>query len=310
MALSPFRYYECDGNVGLRFHYARCVLEYSIRIIDCIRAFPSRMNEQFREAVRVIIPSINRTDREITHLTNREPNFVLAYNNIRELLTKFLWNVGVFNRITLQMDPLLVPLTCKHKLEMDDVYHRYGTYLTPYFEEWKARNCPELNFFKWLDHGSGKFVDLHREPTATSRWFKPKHIVNRKKLVASRVLYFNPIDAQIFLARMDEFGLLRWTADPRGSLVDTVNSCDCFIYVIDEQEKLFIHTKRKAAIHHSSFTFGGPVWAAGRIEVNGGKVLWISAHSGHYLSSMHHVRKATKTVFGGRRVTIISKIDI
>lgn len=309
MEISPFMCYEFLGKVGFGFHY-QCVLKNSFRIVDDIRVFPRRMDEQSAESMRAIILRIILTYREATDLNNSEPSFFLAYKIVRELLTKFIWNVGFFNLYTINMDPLLVPLNCKHKIEMDDVYHRYGTYLNPYFGEWNARNCPEQNFFHWLDHGGGKLVDLQREPTNTSRLFKPKHIVSREKLDASRVQYFNHIDVQKFLAHMDEFGLLRWTVGSRGSLIDTVNSCDSFIYVIDEQERLYIHTKKKAVIHHSSFTSGGPVWAAGRIEVNGGKILWISAHSGHYLSSIEHVKRATKIVFGERKVTIISKLDI
>lgn len=58
-----------------------------------------------------------------------------------------------------------------------------------------------------------------------------------------------------------------------------------WIYVLDTENRLFVHPKLHGRFHHSSFVKGGAVRAAGGLEVDNGKIWKITAHSGHYRPS-------------------------
>ena len=55
-----------------------------------------------------------------------------------------------------------------------------------------------------------------------------------------------------------------------------------WIYVLDTQRRLFVHAKYRGKFHHSSFVEGGAVLAAGGIVVEHGRILKLTADSGHY----------------------------
>jgi hypothetical protein len=55
-----------------------------------------------------------------------------------------------------------------------------------------------------------------------------------------------------------------------------------WIYVLDTCQRLFVHAKYKGKFHHSSFLQGGAVLSAGGIVVEDGRILKLTADSGHY----------------------------
>lgn len=55
-----------------------------------------------------------------------------------------------------------------------------------------------------------------------------------------------------------------------------------WIYVLDTCNRLFVHAKYKGKFHHSSFLQGGAVLSAGGIVVEDGRIMKLTADSGHY----------------------------
>lgn len=55
-----------------------------------------------------------------------------------------------------------------------------------------------------------------------------------------------------------------------------------WIYVLDTSGRLFVHAKYRGKFHHSSFLQGGAVLSAGGIVVEHGRIMKLTADSGHY----------------------------
>jgi hypothetical protein len=89
-------------------------------------------------------------------------------------------------------------------LEMIDLKHRYGANLRVYHEEWKRADTTE-NFFYWLDHGEGRFVDIEACP--------------REQLEREQVRYLSREERQYYLVKIDEEGRLCWAKN--GARIDT-----------------------------------------------------------------------------------------
>ena len=56
-------------------------------------------------------------------------------------------------------DDYALLLQTEHWLEACDSKHRYGSNIKPYFKFW-LNSDTDQSFFKWLDEGDGKLVDL------------------------------------------------------------------------------------------------------------------------------------------------------
>jgi hypothetical protein len=80
-------------------------------------------------------------------------------------------------------------------LEMVDTKHRYGSNLRRYHKEWMQSDTKE-NFFYWLDHGSGKDLDLPDRP--------------RKRLDTEQVRYLSREERKKYLVRIDSQGRFVW----------------------------------------------------------------------------------------------------
>jgi hypothetical protein len=89
-------------------------------------------------------------------------------------------------------------------LEMVDLKHRYGSNLRVYHEEWQKTDTKE-NFFYWLDHGKGRFVDTEACP--------------RERLDRERVRYLSREERQHYLVKVDDEGRLCWAKN--GAPIDT-----------------------------------------------------------------------------------------
>eukprot|EP00191_Tetraselmis_sp_GSL018_P017652 CAMPEP_0177591630 /NCGR_PEP_ID=MMETSP0419_2-20121207/8105_1 /TAXON_ID=582737 /ORGANISM="Tetraselmis sp., Strain GSL018" /LENGTH=367 /DNA_ID=CAMNT_0019082395 /DNA_START=334 /DNA_END=1438 /DNA_ORIENTATION=- len=189
-----------------------------------------------------------------------------------------------------------VMLLPEHWLEVRHPDHR--SHLKPYFNYWKDSNTTQ-GFFYWLDKGDGKDVDLPERP--------------RAQLEATRVRYCGPELALLEVCVED--GLLKYRigrrlvhtpaapeappspdparahaggpggsplAGPRPQAELEEGAKAKWIYVLDLQNRMFINRKQSGEFHHSSFTRGAPVRAAGSIVVDRGRILQITAWSGHY----------------------------
>ncbi|WVO13258.1 hypothetical protein L204_100871 [Cryptococcus depauperatus] len=92
----------------------------------------------------------------------------------------------------------------QHWLEMIDGKHRYGSNLKYYFRKWKEADTSD-NFFRWLDKGDGKHLDLEELP--------------RERLEKERITYLSVEQRFNYLIKVDKHGLLRWARN--NELVDT-----------------------------------------------------------------------------------------
>ncbi|WVQ94727.1 hypothetical protein IAU59_001807 [Kwoniella sp. CBS 9459] len=92
----------------------------------------------------------------------------------------------------------------QHWLEMIDGKHRYGSNMKYYFRKWKEAETQD-NFFRWLDRGEGKDLDLGEMP--------------RERLERERITYLSAEQRLNYLVKVDKDGLLRWARNDE--LVDT-----------------------------------------------------------------------------------------
>lgn len=71
------------------------------------------------------------------------------------------------------------------------------------------------------------------------------------------------------------------SSNPPGLLQIKEKPCK-WIYVLDTSGRLFVHAKYRGKFHHSSFLQGGAVLSAGGIVVEHGRIMKLTADSGHY----------------------------
>ncbi|XAO23003.1 hypothetical protein I312_101780 [Cryptococcus bacillisporus CA1280] len=95
-------------------------------------------------------------------------------------------------------------LETQHWLEMVDGKHRYGSNMKYYFRKWKEADTSD-NFFRWLDKGEGKDLDLEEMP--------------RERLEKERITYLSAEERLNYLVKVDKDGLLRWAHN--NEFVDT-----------------------------------------------------------------------------------------
>ncbi|KAG8906401.1 hypothetical protein FRB99_006996 [Tulasnella sp. 403] len=95
-------------------------------------------------------------------------------------------------------------LETQHWLELIDAKHRYGSNLKYYHRVWVDADTKE-NFFRWLDHGGGKDLDLQACP--------------RERLEKERIIYLSAEQRLNYLVHIDQEGRLRWARN--GERVDT-----------------------------------------------------------------------------------------
>lgn len=91
-------------------------------------------------------------------------------------------------------------------LEMIDLKHRYGSNLRAYHEEWKKSDTKE-NFFYWLDHGEGRYLNLP--------------VCSRERLDKEQVRYLSREERLDYLVKIDDEGRLCWARN--GARIDTTD---------------------------------------------------------------------------------------
>jgi hypothetical protein len=67
-----------------------------------------------------------------------------------------------------------------------------------------------------------------------------------------------------------------------GNMISKASGAGFAIFVMDEDGNIYAGQHRVGLFHHSSFTAGRPVAAAGELKVSGGKLVQLTAKSGHY----------------------------
>ena len=191
-------------------------------------------------------------------------------------------------------------------LEAVDPHHRYSKSLMKYFRYWQNSSEPltattdterkdtaaakptaatetttttnRVDFFTWLDFGGGRHLDLP--------WC-PRRVLDQR-----RVKYMNLEERSWFEVIINTDGLLCWKLN--GGLLHTpwslvrkltkghLPKSGTWIFVLSQQEQLYVGQKIKGRLHHSSFTAGAPTNAAGNIRCNHGRLIGLKPQSGHY----------------------------
>jgi hypothetical protein len=70
------------------------------------------------------------------------------------------------------------------------------------------------------------------------------------------------------------------------------------IFVMDGAGNIYAGQHKVGLFHHSSFTAGRDVAAAGELKVQGGKLVEITAKSGHYMPTPEHTRQMLRELAG------------
>ncbi|SGY66108.1 BQ5605_C004g02625 [Microbotryum silenes-dioicae] len=86
-------------------------------------------------------------------------------------------------------------MQAQYWLEMVDAKHRYGTNLKWYHKAWNESDSP-MNFFKWLNEGPGKELDLEQCP--------------RARLEKESITYLTAETRKNYLVRVTDEGKLVW----------------------------------------------------------------------------------------------------
>ncbi|XP_075104463.1 IQ domain-containing protein IQM3 [Nicotiana tabacum] len=166
----------------------------------------------------------------------------------------------------LSKDAKAQKLAFQHWIEAIDPRHRYGHNLHIYYEEWCKTDSGQPFFF-WLDLGDGKKVDLNE--------------CSRSKLQKQSIKYLGPQEREHYEYIVAEGRIVHAKT---GNLLDTTKGLPRakWIFVMSTSKRLYAGEKKKGMFHHSSFLAGGATSAAGRLVVEDGRVISISAYSGHY----------------------------
>ncbi|XP_004249826.1 IQ domain-containing protein IQM3-like [Solanum lycopersicum] len=166
----------------------------------------------------------------------------------------------------LSKDAKAQKLAFQHWIEAIDPRHRYGHNLHIYYEEWCKTESGQPFFF-WLDLGDGKKVDFEECP--------------RSKLQKQIIKYLGPQEREHYEYIVAEGKIVH---EKTGNVLDTTKGLPGakWIFVMSTSRRLYAGEKKKGLFHHSSFLAGGATSAAGRLVVMDGRVVSISAYSGHY----------------------------
>lgn len=223
-------------------------------------------------------------------------SYGLNYVDCTKLLSNVtLMKLSYFRSNNTARSLRLKPLKCVHTLEMKDPLHRYGSYLRPYFAHWLSLSNSCLGFFEWLDSQAGRLTQLSGSG---------KCIVSRSQLDQCRVIYCNKRARRQLQVLVDRStGRLLWRANKRPV---STNDGQRWIFVIDQNGKMYVHPKQKARFHHSSFVSGEPVLAAGRLQSVDGLITAVSAHSGHYQTPTSRLMAALMLLFGDACLPIVT----
>nr|XP_019012150.1 IQ domain-containing calmodulin-binding protein [Kwoniella pini CBS 10737]OCF50931.1 IQ domain-containing calmodulin-binding protein [Kwoniella pini CBS 10737] len=147
------------------------------------------------------------------HLTEEIPYNELSDKIKKQRKATFLGSLSIpisINNKKQRDENEILPFNSKsleqqHWLEMIDGKHRYGSNMKYYFKKWKEDETTCDNFFRWLDRGEGKYLNLEEMP--------------RERLEKERIIYLSAEKRLNYLIKVDKDGLIRWARN--NELVDT-----------------------------------------------------------------------------------------
>jgi hypothetical protein len=200
-----------------------------------------------------------------------------------------------------------------YKREAQDPKHRMGDLLEECFKVYSVKHPEDptgVRFYRWLDgmgdwdrvmlvsgHGlmrdTGK--DAYVKPSMVKAFMKGVAYLDKSARKSHRV-FFNGGTA-FFKGGEAGTGALGGTVMVPLSTAEmsTVFSGKGFgIWVISEKGKLYVGNHVKGMVHHSSFLAGADVMCGGEMWARNGKIVFLTAKSGHYNPGIEHLSWALR----------------
>ena len=194
-----------------------------------------------------------------------------------------------------------------YKREAQDPKHRMGDLLEACFHVYERKHPGDptgVNFYQWLDdmadwdrvmlvsgHGLMRDSrDANVKPSMVKAFMKGVAYLDKAGRKTRRV-FFNGGSA-FFKAGEAGTGALGGAVmvPLNTSEMSTVFSGKGFgIWVMSEKGKLYVGNHIKGMLHHSSFLAGANVMCGGEMWARNGKIVFLTAKSGHYNPSIEHL---------------------
>lgn len=267
-----------DGaSTQMRKSFSECSLQTMRTIGSCMR-------KRILKEAALIGKGITKTAHHVL-LTAQEREEKYSRKKVC-----FLSSRGEIKRESLDIPSVQsIPLKKKHWLEALDAKHRYGSNLAQYYDVWKQEATLD-NFFFWLDHGSGREVELPECPRRKLDEEVIKYCTKQERekyevLIRDGILVHKQTNVPMHTLSMESQGRSDDSISKDLSDPDSIKYQDTWIFVCSPEGKIYVGKKRlhpPPRFQHSSFLAGGAALAAGQMDLDNGKVVEIRAFSGHY----------------------------
>lgn len=202
-----------------------------------------------------------------------------------------------------------------YKREAQDPKHRMGDLLETCFKAYEQKHPGDptgVHFYHWLDEmtdwdrlmlvsGHALIRDVSKDqnikPSMVKAFMKGVAYMDKSARKSHRV-FFNG-GAAFFKTGEAGTGALGGVvmAPLSTAEMSTVFSGKGFgIWVISEKGKLYVGNHVKGLVHHSSFLSGANVMCGGEMWARNGKILLVTAKSGHYNPGTEHLAWALRVL--------------
>jgi hypothetical protein len=197
--------------------------------------------------------------------------------------------------------PTALGLKGAYQLEKQDAKHRMGDLLDECLKAYKTAGSPPPSFFDWLDAMS----DLKRTMLIANHGLiktgqSTDTLDSRSNIKPSMVKAFMKGVAYLDKAgrKSHRVRFVGGTGMQDGLALDTLHLQTVFsgrgfgIWVMNEKGKMYVGSHVKGLMHHSSFLEGGNVMCGGEIMAAMGKILFLTAKTGHYQAQLENLKYA------------------
>lgn len=219
---------------------------------------------------------------------------------------------------------------------LDTGKHRIYSKLNVVHGDWKKNGQQQAGFFEWLDNNPEHQFPIFDPKKVIEQWEKNgkpgdagPHVWARENLLESSAAIVEyqsvkEIEQTKFLSGKDinqfqaalKNGVWQRT-DEQATLIDTMaspgktNPAEYYpqhsVFVMQRDEKIFIHDYQRNKMHHPMTTGGVPVLASGIIKIENGVTTSFALISGHYPCGLPELEKVLKCMkHGGVNLASVS----
>lgn len=146
------------------------------------------------------------------------------------------------------------------------------------FEIWKTTTTDSLNYVEWLkERYIPDTLETERGQQLLLRFsnrvqYLDKYQREEKKIHIENGFFFNSLGEKFHT----------------GGMETNVAGKGWAIYIRSTKNEIYAYTHQQNVFHHSSFVSGAPVYSAGEIAVDNGRLIGITNKSGHYKPEISH----------------------